>query len=236
MTEEKLRLEFIPSLVSVLYCHEADKGSPLAEEEVLAIRDSAEVIAVPESIAHVFVETRGYEDLDPEDCWYAWQRARVDLGLVDRLVSGAKKHVPGFEDLLALLGTTRGEELSAKLHAVTSHEPEAGTSDSEFPNLGFAFQSDASGRVSTIFIHSEGRDGYTGYKQPLIAGLSWSATSADVSEALGSPSISRPPAPGIHGGWCRYDYDTRSIHFSFAPETGTLELVTLMRPDKTPAR
>jgi len=40
---------FIPSLVSVLLKHERDKGTPLTEDEVLAIRDKATAVMLPSS-------------------------------------------------------------------------------------------------------------------------------------------------------------------------------------------
>ena len=54
MPEDKLILTFVPSLVSLLLASEERKGAPLAQQEVLEIRDKATVEALPE-----FLITRG---------------------------------------------------------------------------------------------------------------------------------------------------------------------------------
>lgn len=69
----------VPSLVATLLNREMAKGSPLTEEEVMAIRDSCEVIAVPPNVAREMDEARGYMDIDTENCWAEWQLARQDL-------------------------------------------------------------------------------------------------------------------------------------------------------------
>ncbi len=69
----------MPSLVSVLLRREQAKGSPLTEAEVLSIRDGSEAVAVPRDKVAAIVESRGYEDIDPEHCWEQWQEARKSL-------------------------------------------------------------------------------------------------------------------------------------------------------------
>lgn len=44
--ETKLKFEFIPSLVAQIKAAEDKKGTPLTEDEVIAIRDSAVCMAV----------------------------------------------------------------------------------------------------------------------------------------------------------------------------------------------
>jgi hypothetical protein len=70
---------FIPALVAILAHREAKKGTPLTEEEVLEIRDKATCVMVPASTIPAMVATRGYEDVDPENCWAQWQEVRVRL-------------------------------------------------------------------------------------------------------------------------------------------------------------
>ena len=77
---EDLVLVFMPSLVATLLAAERDKGSPLTEDEVIDIRDNAEVVASPADVAMHVEEERGYRDIDPEDCWLQWQDVRSDLG------------------------------------------------------------------------------------------------------------------------------------------------------------
>ncbi len=69
----------MPSLVSVLLRREQDKGSPLTEAEVLSIRDGCAAVAVPRDKVGAIVESRGYEDIDPERCWEQWQEVRKQL-------------------------------------------------------------------------------------------------------------------------------------------------------------
>ncbi|MFL6614126.1 MAG: hypothetical protein ACJ8LD_10495 [Pantoea agglomerans] len=63
---------FIPSLISLLVSKAEEKGSPLTEEEVLAIRDNATAIVTDAEGALAVVERRGYQDIDPEHCWEEW--------------------------------------------------------------------------------------------------------------------------------------------------------------------
>lgn len=79
MSENKLILTFIPSLVSLLWAREESKGAPLTEQEVLEIRDKAKVVALPEEVAVKVASERGYRDIDADRCWEEWQRARIEL-------------------------------------------------------------------------------------------------------------------------------------------------------------
>ena len=76
---EDLIIYPVPSLVATLLNRERAKGSPLTEKEVILIRDSCEAIAVPPDVARQMDESRGYHDIDPENCWEEWQRARKEL-------------------------------------------------------------------------------------------------------------------------------------------------------------
>jgi len=63
---------FIPSLISLLVSKAEEKGSPLTEEEVLAIRDNATAIVTDAEGVLAVAERRGYQDIDPEHCWKEW--------------------------------------------------------------------------------------------------------------------------------------------------------------------
>ncbi|RWC50761.1 MAG: hypothetical protein EOS55_02255 [Mesorhizobium sp.] len=69
----------VPSLVATLLNRERTKGSPLTEEEVIQIRDNCPAIAVPFDVVRQMDESRGYLDIDPENCWEEWQLARKEL-------------------------------------------------------------------------------------------------------------------------------------------------------------
>ena len=76
---ETLIIYPVPSLVAILVNRERAKGSPLTEEEVVRIRDDCEAIAIPPDVARKMDEERGCLDIDPENCWEEWQRARKEL-------------------------------------------------------------------------------------------------------------------------------------------------------------
>jgi hypothetical protein len=70
---------FVPSLAATLTHHEKVKGSPLTEAEVLRIRDEAPSILVSPEMLRELVVQRGYDDIDPDDCWRQWQALRATL-------------------------------------------------------------------------------------------------------------------------------------------------------------
>ena len=63
---------FIPALIVLLTNKENKKGSDLLESEVLEVRDNGSCIMMKESKAIELDESRGYNDLDPENCWEQW--------------------------------------------------------------------------------------------------------------------------------------------------------------------
>jgi hypothetical protein len=69
----------VPSLVAALLRREMDKGSPLTEEDVVAIRDGCVAITMPRHAVAKVAEARGYADIDPERCWDEWQRVRTQF-------------------------------------------------------------------------------------------------------------------------------------------------------------
>ena len=81
MSEGGLVIMPIPALVAVLLNREQEKGSPLTEAEVLAIRDTAQCTMVPSDVAAKIVESRGYQDIDPACAWEEWSAVRPSLGL-----------------------------------------------------------------------------------------------------------------------------------------------------------
>ncbi len=79
MSNDDLIPVFIPSLSSVLLHYERDKGSPLSESEVIAIRDKCTVVMLPRADAAKMDERRGYPDIDPAQCWQQWQELRTQF-------------------------------------------------------------------------------------------------------------------------------------------------------------
>jgi hypothetical protein len=81
--DEKLVLQFIPVLVVILKAKEDEKGSPLSEKEVLNIRDMAVCISLPINAAMELEKSRGYSDIDPENCWHEWCEIRKQFQKTD---------------------------------------------------------------------------------------------------------------------------------------------------------
>jgi len=77
---------------------EDKKGSPLSQEEVLAARDAASVIMVTKEHLEAMAVSRGYTDIDPENCWYDWQMLRRELGRQPDLDPGARFSFIGNDD------------------------------------------------------------------------------------------------------------------------------------------
>ncbi|WP_442798075.1 hypothetical protein [Pantoea vagans] len=71
-----MSLVYIPALIPLLLNKENEKGSPLTEEEVSSIRDSATCIEVARDVAFTMAECRGYFDINPENCWDEWRAYR----------------------------------------------------------------------------------------------------------------------------------------------------------------
>ena len=78
--DEPLDIVPVPALVAVLLHAEREKGAPLDEAEVIALRDNAACIAAPRSAHIAMVKERGYDDLDPENLWQEWRQFRDKLG------------------------------------------------------------------------------------------------------------------------------------------------------------
>ena len=77
--DDDLILTPVPSLVATLLNKETEKGGPLTQEEVMAIRDGCHCIAMPAPAHRKMEESRGYRDIDPENVWDEWQIARLEL-------------------------------------------------------------------------------------------------------------------------------------------------------------
>ena len=77
--DEELVPLFIPALSAILMAAEEKKGSALTKEEVLSIRDNGTTIMTPKSMVKSMAEKRGYEDIDPENCWNEWQLFRASM-------------------------------------------------------------------------------------------------------------------------------------------------------------
>lgn len=86
---DQLKPVFMPALAAILIHAEDVKGSPLTETEVLRIRDKATCIMMQVNDARKLEETR-VRDIDPENCWHAWQNLRAELGRTPPLPAGPR--------------------------------------------------------------------------------------------------------------------------------------------------
>jgi hypothetical protein len=74
-----LRPVFMPALITLLAWAEREKGEYLTEDEVRSIRDNAVVMMLPYDKAEALAESRGHDDLNPEDCWHQWLTVRDEI-------------------------------------------------------------------------------------------------------------------------------------------------------------
>jgi len=72
----ELVLLFIPSLAALLGQAEQLKGGPLTEEQVLRIRDAAQVVVTLPQAAAAVEARRGHPDLNAANPWESWQDVR----------------------------------------------------------------------------------------------------------------------------------------------------------------
>lgn len=72
MAEDELVIMFMPSLIDLLILLERNKGENLTEDEVYKIRDQAVCMTIRKSEMLKIEESRGYRDINPENCWGEW--------------------------------------------------------------------------------------------------------------------------------------------------------------------
>jgi hypothetical protein len=71
----------IPALLTLLVDKEVEKGSPLTQREVEALRSKARRMTLPRSVARKLQAQRGYRDLDLNRCWEDWSERRAGVGM-----------------------------------------------------------------------------------------------------------------------------------------------------------
>ena len=105
---------------------------------------------------------------------------------------------------------------------------------------GICIKHEESGEITTVFLYSEGYEGYSRFQGDLGHGLSFSSVPESARRALGPPSFYREESSigglGAYGELMRYDYPTHSVHLQFSVGGKKLEMVTLMAPEAVPGR
>lgn len=89
---------FMPALSAVLLSAEDNKGEPLTYDEVIRLRDKAHCIMIRRESVQKLAESRGYDDIDPENCWHDWQVLRRELGRKPDLDPGPRFNYASSED------------------------------------------------------------------------------------------------------------------------------------------
>ena len=119
----------MPALVVLLVHAEDKKGSPLSKDEVHAIRDSGACIMMETGDARKMDDSRGYRDIDPENCWHDWQMTRRDMGRKPDIYPGPRfDHVrssdPAYQQTISAAHESI-EQFRAMLPADGSPRPDA---------------------------------------------------------------------------------------------------------------
>ena len=104
---------------------------------------------------------------------------------------------------------------------------------------GIRIKCSPDGEIVTIFLMSEGKEGFRQYCGELPGDLDFDATPEDALRAFGEPAWRRPAGPvGSHeqGELLRYDWPLYSLHLQFRGDGAGLDLVTAMTARSVPGR
>ena len=120
-------------------------------------------------------------------------------------------------------------------------DEEMGRTYYTFPQSGLALEVDDADEVTTVFLYSEGYEGYRQFRGVMPRSLSWGDSREAVRGRLGQPSLSGDGGEalfslGISSPFDRYDYHDYSLHVRYADDAGAIQLLTLMTPQATPGR
>jgi hypothetical protein len=100
----------------------------------------------------------------------------------------------------------------------------------ESSEVGIALAAKA-GKVCSIFLFAQGKDGFQRYRGALPLGITFEWDQKQVRETLGAPTASgsaeRITQTLVHGGWDKYSCAECYLHFTYAPGTQRIDLVTL---------
>jgi hypothetical protein len=104
---------------------------------------------------------------------------------------------------------------------------------------GLRLKLSSDGTIRTIFLMSEGKEGFSQYRGELPGGLSFSSTRVEALKTFGAPAYFR--ASGKLGSFkvgelMRFDRPGHSVHFQFRPDGAGIEMVTLMVAEAVPGR
>ena len=104
---------------------------------------------------------------------------------------------------------------------------------------GLRLKLSGDGTIRTIFLMSEGKDGFSQFRGDLPGGLSFASTRADALRTLGAPAYFRASGkvgPYRVGELLRFDRPTHSLHLQFRADGSGIEMVTVMSAEAVPGR
>jgi hypothetical protein len=108
----------------------------------------------------------------------------------------------------------------------------------EMPASGLAFIASLERRVMAIQLHAEGYQDYKGFAGALPDGMSFSNSREAMKNRLGKPSASGGGNViqffGKAPAWDRFDRKEYSLHVQYTDDEGSMNLVTIMRPEFVP--
>jgi hypothetical protein len=104
-----------------------------------------------------------------------------------------------------------------------------GTKYLEVPAEGLTFTLNQELAVQTIFLYSDGVEGFSQYQKPLPGGLLFSMSRSDVREHLGEPNrIGDPIEEGpIQFAWDRYESHEAYFHLRYTDGNQQIQLITI---------
>ncbi len=197
-------------------------------------------IAKPQYPAAIIAKAnRDHPDL--EDWQTTWQEAHFGSGTPKEVerpatvdseqLASQTDEVPLSDELDHLLGRHLDEVLAGPFRSCFDSDPKTQKS------AGMEFSVRKHCRITAVFLHSEGHEGFREYQGRLPGGIVFANSRKVVRQKLGEPSASRAckVVLGMKVPTCdRYDFGTYSLHISYAEGDTSIVLVTLMTPGAVP--
>jgi hypothetical protein len=133
----------------------------------------------------------------------------------------------------------RMPNLKSEVQEVSAHEDAGAVHYLYSERDGVRIKCSADGEIVTIFLMSEGKEGFRQYCGELPGDLDFGCTPKDAIEAFGEPAWRRPAGRiGSYeqGELLRYDWPLYSLHLQFRGDGAGLDLVTAMTARSVPGR
>ena len=108
----------------------------------------------------------------------------------------------------------------------------------QMPVHGMELIADLDRTVSTIFLYSEGTDGYHEFSGTIPEGINFEDSQVAIRRRLGPPSDCGGgdviPGFGKARRWDRYDRAGYFLHVEYVDGGSSIRLLSMMRPDSVP--